>query len=116
MSTSIPFFFSPNTLERPVIPGDMNGSVTHHTQHQIANQIPHWCEMEITQKTSFFFFFPFMSRCDWRWGKKSDKSHLTTDNWKLLIELCRCQMSPNIDYISNDGVDTHACAHAFAIK
>ena len=42
------------------------------------------------------------------WKKNSDISHLTCDNWKLLMELCRCQMSPVIDYVSNDDMDTFA--------
>lgn len=49
-----------------------------------------------------------MLQCEWRGGGGSDISHLTCDNWKLLMELCRCQMSPVIDYISNDDMDTFA--------
>lgn len=44
----LPFYFPATTRE-------MNDSVTGHTRYQIANQIPYWCETEITQETSPFF-------------------------------------------------------------
>lgn len=75
-------FFSPHThsLQGPLIPGDMNGSVTNHTRHHTANQIPHWWETEITGNVLLLF----MSQCDWRRGGEQNR-HLTSDNWKLLI-------------------------------
>lgn len=49
----------------------MNGNVTNLTQHQIANQIPHWCETEITGNIFFFSIYVSVTGGE----KKSDMSH-----------------------------------------
>lgn len=87
MSTPCRLFLSfflfppPHTLERPVIPADTRMAMAPIIRRrQIANQIPHWCETEITRGTSSIYVTAWLEE-----GGKKVTSHIwqvTTGNYR----------------------------------